>query len=232
MVTYKDHNLIFIKIPYEGSKKNEIWRKRDKRVIQSGHIKRSCKNKELPFATEYSRTSRFFCRFLTSEKAEDLVVAIARENGISSATRFGEWNVSPPRRGEAKTQWVDMYNLGDTDLSQYLPPPSRKLQRNENKQWVGVEFYFTTFLRRSLNDMAVDLDDSDIQNGIQNGLILPEVSFEMRLRDLSLNFNGTYFIKEKAENLKYGKAKILKCLNFNGTKIIFRELNWTQHRKL
>jgi hypothetical protein len=102
------------------------------------------------------------------------VVAIARENGISSATRFGEWNVSPPRRGEAKTQWVDMYNLGDTDLSQYLPPPSRKLQRNENKQWVGVEFYFTTFLRRSLNDMAVDLDDSDIQNGIQNGLILPE----------------------------------------------------------
>ena len=167
------------KNPYEGSKKNEIWRKRDKRIIQSGHIKRSCKNKELPFATEYSRTSRFFCRFLTSEKAEDLVVAIARENGISSATRFGKWNVSPPRRGEAKTQWVDMYNLGDTDLSQYLPPPSRKLQRNENKQWVGVEFYFTTFLRRSLNDMAVDLDDSDIQNGIQNGLILPEVSFEM-----------------------------------------------------
>ena len=133
------------------------------------------------------------------------MVAIARENGISSATRFGEWNVSPPKRGEAKTQWVDMYNLGDTDLSQYLPPPSRKLQRNENKQWVGVEFYFTTFLRRSLNDMAVDLDDSDIQNGIQNGLILPEVSFEMRLRDLSLNSDGI--------------------------KIIFRELNWMQHRK-
>ena len=158
-----------------GSKRNEIWRKRDKRVIQSGHIKRSCKNKELPFTTEYSRTSRFFCRFLTSEKAEDLVVAIARENGISSATRFGEWNVSPMnRRGEAKTQWVDMYNLGDTDLSQYLPPPSRKIQRNENKQWVGVEFYFTTFVRRSKNDIVLDLDDSDIQNGIQTGLILPE----------------------------------------------------------
>lgn len=85
------------------------------------------------------------------------------------------------RGGEAKTQWVDMYNLGDTDLSQYLPPPSRKLQRNENKQWVGVEFYFTTFLRRSTkNDgSVVDLDDSDIQNGIQNELILPEVSFQI-----------------------------------------------------
>ena len=69
------------------------------------------------------------------------MVVIAREIGILSATRFDEWNVSSPRRGEAKTQWVDMYNLADTDLSQYLPLPCRKLQRNENKQWVGVLFH-------------------------------------------------------------------------------------------
>ena len=48
---------------------------------------------------------------------------------------------------------------------------------NEMRINSGSVFYFTTFLRRSLNDMAVDLDDSDIRDGIQNGLILPGVSF-------------------------------------------------------
>jgi hypothetical protein len=162
-----------------GESNRRVFRQRDTRVQQSGHIKRSCDGNELPFETSFTKVSSFVCSFRSRDSGIDLVKEIIKNNGLTKSTKFNEWQVNiDDNEGVSTTRFIQMRS--NQDFESYLPDRKRRSHYYCNGcTWVYIQFNFMTHTRRykgdfSAADILADLDDDDFLAGIGSELVLPD----------------------------------------------------------